>query len=512
MLAYKNLLSGPVSWVWSKGKSALAWGGAITGGLIANEAIGNPVGNSIWNPVDRVRQGFSNMEGRGDANYQYTQAFAGGFKLNQIFAGLMTAVAAIVLKFSPDNQWAKNAFTTWSKAGSTRVDEKGRIVEGNESIEQTGKAGNIALTALLAGATGGAGYAVSKYLKRGSNGGDTPPDGNTPPKGPNGPANGSPEARSTSLSESERIQADMEAERVKAANAGKTADTDTKGTKPEAKADASQHGGQAGSKKAASGAAIETAENAVKHSRGGKLGMIATAVGVTGVATSVYATQGNTAELDQPTTAPAVPKLSTGENLMLGAMTADAAYGVSKGASLVAGEGLKFAGKRLPIVGGGLTMVFTTMAAAGYALKGEFGRAGAELATGTVEAALNTTGLGLLGAGDAAREALRAGIGTVAGEGYTPDKSGLRSVIEYATGTGDFNAVATQTASVGELKDAVANSEIRTAEVSLDGLSGDFTSSAMMPVPAPSSGGIDLGSMDNKNRKSRHPSPNATIG
>ena len=281
------------------------------------------------------------------------------------------------------------------------------------------------------------------------------------------------------------------------------------------------NGGGNASQKAASGAGIEAAETGAKHSRGGKLGLAA-AVGLGGYGiyeTVIKPTSAGAAELDKPTTAPATlaaPNLSTSENLMLGAMTADAAYGVSKGASLVAKEGLEFAGKRIPIVGGVLTMAFTTVAAAGYAMHGEFGRAGAELATGTVEAALNTTGLGLLGAGDAAREALRAGIGTVAGEGYTPDKSGLRTVYEYATGTGDFNAAAapTQTASVGQLKDAVANSEIRTAEVSLDGgLSSDFASSAMMPVPAPSGGGIDLSSMDNnKNRKSKHPSLDATIG
>lgn len=171
MLAYKNLLSGPLAWAKGKGLALLGWGAAGTAGLVANETLGNPVGKALWNPIDRLRQGFSNMEGRGDANYIYTQAFAGGFKLHQIFAGLMTAIAGIVLKFSPNNQWAKDTFEKWSKAGSTRVDEQGRIVDSGGPIEQTSQTSNILGTGLIAGATVGTYLAGKKLLSRSNGGG-----------------------------------------------------------------------------------------------------------------------------------------------------------------------------------------------------------------------------------------------------------------------------------------------------------------------------------------------------
>ncbi|MCB9983443.1 MAG: hypothetical protein H6861_07210 [Rhodospirillales bacterium] len=59
--------------------------------------------------------------------------------------------------------------------------------------------------------------------------------------------------------------------------------------------------------------------------------------------------------------------------------------------------------------------------------------AGAALATGTVEAAINGTGLGMFGAGDAAREGTRKLFIEAAGEEFTEiEKSGLREIAESA--------------------------------------------------------------------------------
>ena len=144
------------------------------------------------------------------------------------------------------------------------------------------------------------------------------------------------------------------------------------------------------------------------------------------------ATPGRVNGVDAPQ-APSIESRTT-EGVMGGmaALTAiETAKGASLGASLMAKEGLLVAGKRLPIVGGVLTLGFSAASAAGHAWNGELGRAAAEMGTGVAEAAVNTTGLGLIGGGDAVREAARLGVQTVAGDSYAPDKSGIRTLVEH---------------------------------------------------------------------------------
>lgn len=153
--------------------------------------------------------------------------------------------------------------------------------------------------------------------------------------------------------------------------------------------------------------------------------------------------------------------LDGAEKTVMDAMSAGQVVTMGMGVKTVATEGLglvddamKIGAKKIPFVGGAITLAFSGAAAFGYAMNGEWGRAGTELATGTVEAAINTTGLGLLGASDLAREGIRSTVEATMGEQWTPDKSGIRTIFEYATHSGDFAAPAattpapTQTASV----------------------------------------------------------------
>lgn len=223
-------------------------------------------------------------------------------------------------------------------------------------------------------------------------------------------------------------------------------------------------GGSRTSTAAAADVAEEVAEDTAKAGsklarHGGKLALGAAVLGgATVIADQVMAApvaRTGSPDIDAPKTG---VELGTMETTMLGAMTGEAAYGMTKGASLIAKEGGEFALKRVPLIGGLVTAGFAAVAAGRYAWAGEYGRAGAELGTGLVEGVVNTTGLGLIGAGDAAREAIRLGVSEVAGEEYAPDKSGLRTIIEYGTGTGDFGP--SPSTSVNDFKAAVANSPI----------------------------------------------------
>jgi hypothetical protein len=88
--------------------------------------------------------------------------------------------------------------------------------------------------------------------------------------------------------------------------------------------------------------------------------------------------------------------------------------------------GFKACAKRVPILGGIVTAGFTAYSAGSYALAGDYKRATAELAAGAAESAVNFTGAGLIGGGDAAREAVRAGFIAAAGEEWTAEKSDIR--------------------------------------------------------------------------------------
>lgn len=83
--------------------------------------------------------------------------------------------------------------------------------------------------------------------------------------------------------------------------------------------------------------------------------------------------------------------------------------------------------KRAPIVGGVVTTAVTLAAAGAKAAEGDYKGAAAELAAGSAEAVGNIAGFGV---GDAAREAVRAGL--LAAGGPEVEKSGLRELGETA--------------------------------------------------------------------------------
>lgn len=129
---------------------------------------------------------------------------------------------------------------------------------------------------------------------------------------------------------------------------------------------------------------------------------------------------------------------------------------MAKGASMFLREGAEFGLKRVPLIGGIVTLGFSGFAAAGMALNGQGGAALAELGTGVVEAAVNTTGLGLIGGGDLAREAVRGVVVATAGEDFAPEKSGLRSIFETVTQSGPTEvATAPQTYNQNQFSAAV---------------------------------------------------------
>ena len=181
----------------------------------------------------------------------------------------------------------------------------------------------------------------------------------------------------------------------------------------------------------------------------------------TGVAAATVL--GGEAEADTPNGSVSqeaeLANLST--NAGMGVMTAVTAAETSKGAGIISkniGEivaqpagkaggkiaeealegGLKLFGKRIPIIGGVVTLGFSAASAWGSIQEGNFTKAGTELVTGVAEAAVNTTGLGLIGGGDLAREGLRGTFALAVGESNTADKSGIRSLVEWGTKTGDF--------------------------------------------------------------------------
>lgn len=114
---------------------------------------------------------------------------------------------------------------------------------------------------------------------------------------------------------------------------------------------------------------------------------------------------------------------------------AKVAEGDNVGAAKVVAEavGTKFAitqlAKKIPVIGAVVTVGTTLWAAGAQAAQGNYGKAAAELAAGGAEAAGNVVGFG---AGDAAREVVRAGVQVAAGDKYAPEKSGLRQMAETA--------------------------------------------------------------------------------
>lgn len=223
--------------------------------------------------------------------------------------------------------------------------------------------------------------------------------------------------------------------------------------------------------KAAATAAADAAADAVKATPTvkGKFGVVATGATVVAgsLAAGTYALLGSTDSAQAATmSGAAAPALSPVEGAVIGGAATMTTLEMAKGASMFAREGAEFALKRAPIVGGLVTAFAAASTAGYYAWNGEYGRAGAELGTGIVEAAVNTTGAGLLGGGDAAREMIRGGVEYFAGSKYAPDKSGIRTIAEYATGTGDFSA--SQKLGPNDFRAAVENSPISVPEAMVE--------------------------------------------
>jgi len=108
---------------------------------------------------------------------------------------------------------------------------------------------------------------------------------------------------------------------------------------------------------------------------------------------------------------------------------------VSRNFLSTAGMGVKFFGKRIPVIGAVVTAGFVAYETGAHALKGDFEKAGAAFSVGLAETAGNIVGFGI---GDAAREGARQAFITVAGEEYAEiEKSGLRSIAESAFNIAD---------------------------------------------------------------------------
>ncbi|MDD3020760.1 MAG: hypothetical protein PHX61_07250 [Alphaproteobacteria bacterium] len=93
--------------------------------------------------------------------------------------------------------------------------------------------------------------------------------------------------------------------------------------------------------------------------------------------------------------------------------------------------GVGFVAKRIPVVGGLVTAGMALFSAGSQAAQGNWKMAGAELLAGGAEAAGNIVGFG---AGDAAREAVRAGV--IAAGGPAAEKSGVRQLVEKSIDVG----------------------------------------------------------------------------
>jgi hypothetical protein len=87
-------------------------------------------------------------------------------------------------------------------------------------------------------------------------------------------------------------------------------------------------------------------------------------------------------------------------------------------------------GRRLPVIGAVVTAGFVAAEVGSYLWNGEYGRAGAATVAGGAEILGNTVGFG---AGDAAREAVRAGVIATAGENYAVNRSGIGNVVQTAS-------------------------------------------------------------------------------
>lgn len=135
-------------------------------------------------------------------------------------------------------------------------------------------------------------------------------------------------------------------------------------------------------------------------------------------------------------------------------------------------QGVKFAVKRIPIIGGIVTAGMTLFSAGSHAAQGNFKKAGSELVAGAAETVINGSGLGLFGVGDLAREGLRK-VTLVVGvkEENAPDKSGLRIAVETAYSMGKTITDASKLKLMGktELASAIQKDPNMVDEVSFKG-------------------------------------------
>lgn len=134
---------------------------------------------------------------------------------------------------------------------------------------------------------------------------------------------------------------------------------------------------------------------------------------------------------------------SAGMQVALTPGTYTAAARLTQSVSTVA-SGLAQVARRAPVIGAVVTAGFVAYEVGSYLANGEYGRAGAATLAGGAEMLGNTVGFG---AGDAAREAVRAGVIATAGEQYTVNRSGIGNIVATAveiTGRGDPDKIAAQ--------------------------------------------------------------------
>jgi hypothetical protein len=125
--------------------------------------------------------------------------------------------------------------------------------------------------------------------------------------------------------------------------------------------------------------------------------------------------------------------LSGGQQVLLSKNTYEAAAEMAKSIAPVAKALGQFA-KRIPVIGAAVTVGYVGVEVVGDLVDGNYGKAMAATAAGSAEVGGNMLGFGV---GDGAREVVRSSIIASAGDEYSVNKSGLRTLGERTVELGN---------------------------------------------------------------------------